>query len=420
MEVRAWFVFDIGDNHMHVIGGTYYEIIREPQREILLGSGFRASACLSHFGDVLFHTYFPEMESMNLDVNAKSLGVKLEEVKKSERSRKFVYETPVSKPLINDWNLDDAAAEIVVDTVAPVLRFGMLEKEARVNGNKVVYDPQNPHRPQPFDANGSSARELVIVANHQEIKSLFGGENYNVAIKQYFENHIEARGVVMKYGPYGARVFTPDGKVAVVPAYRTNDVFSIGTGDVFSAYFARFWGEDKMDLVEAANYASKAVAAYVSGWGSIQNLTVNDLEGLSFRPVKLEKKFPSPIYLAGPFFTLADKLMLKEIKHAFSSMDVPFFSPIDDVGIGAPEQVYKGDIDGLEKCSAVFANICGLDTGTIYEIGYAKAKGKPVVLFAQDCKQKDLTMLQGGGCNVYEDFTSAIYNCVWDAIENDR
>lgn len=420
MEEHVWSVFDTGDSLMHVIGGTYYEIIREPKREILLGSGFRAAACLSHFGDVLFHTYFPEMENVNLTVNAKSLGVELTDVKKSKRSRKFVYETPVSKPLISNWNLDDSTAEIVVDVGEPVLRFGMLEREARVKGNKVIYDPQNPQNPQPFDANGSSAKELVIVANHQEVKSLFGGENYEIGIKQYFENHAEAICIVMKYGPFGARVFTPNGKVAVIPAYRTKDVFSIGTGDVFSAYFARFWGVDGMNLVEAANYASKAVAAYVSSWGSIQNLTVRDLEELSFQPVKSDKKLLSPIYLAGPFFTLADKLMLEEIKHAFSSMDVPFFSPIDVVGTGAPEQVYKGDIDGLEKCSAVFANICGLDTGTIYEIGYAKAKGKPVVLFAQDCKQKDLTMLQGGGCKIYEDFTSAVYNCVWDAIENDR
>ena len=43
-----------------------------------------------------------------------------------------------------------------------------------------------------------------------------------------------------------------------------------------------------------------------------------------------------------------------------------------------------------------------------------------VMLFAQDCKDKDLTMLRGGGCEVYTDFTSAVYNCVWDAVENDR
>ena len=124
-----------------------------------------------------------------------------------------------------------------------------------------------------------------------------------------------------------------------------------------------------------------------------------------------------PIYLAGPFFTLGDKLLLRRIKQAFLSMDAIVFSPIDDVGVGEPEVVYEGDIDGLKKCSAVFANICGLDTGTIYEIGYAQAINKPVSLFAQDCKKKDLTMLEGGGCQIFNDFTSAVYNSIWDAME---
>ena len=403
---------------MHILGGTYYEIVREPQREILLGSGFRAAACLSHFGNVSFHTYFPKEGRLNLTANAEQFRFVLTDINDSDCARQFLYETPLSKPLINKWRTDEFANEIFINVNEPTLRFGMLEREARVIGDRVIYDPQNPQKPQFFDGNGSSAKELAIVANHNEVKALFGGDNYESGIKQYFEEHTEARCIVMKYGPFGARVFTHDCSVVNVPAYRTRDVFSIGTGDVFSAYFARFWGEENIDPVTAANYASKAVAAYVSSFGSIQNLTVKALNDLTMRPVKTDKTLSSPIYLAGPFFTMADKLMLKETKYAFHSMDVPFFSPIDEVGIGTPSYVYKGDIEGLENCSAVFANICGLDTGTIYEIGYARAIGKPVVLFAQDCKNKDLTMLCGGGCEVYADFASAVYNCVWDALEN--
>lgn len=405
---------------MHIIGGTYYEIVREPQREILLGSGFRAAACLSHFGNVSFHTYFPQRGRLNLTANADQFRFLLTDIKDCECAREFLYETPLSRPLINKWRTDEFADEIFINVNESVLRFGMLEREARVIGDKVIYDPQNPQAPQLFDENGSSAKELAIVANHNEVKALFGGENYESGVMQYFERHAEARCIVMKYGPLGARVFTPDGGIVNVPAYRTRDVFSIGTGDVFSAYFARFWSEEDLDPVTAAHYASKAVATYVASFGSIQNLTVKALNDCTMRPVKADKKLSSPIYLAGPFFTLADKLMLKEIKYAFHSMDVPIFSPIDEVGTGTPSYVYRGDIEGLENCSAVFANICGLDTGTIYEIGYARAIGKPVVLFAQDCKDKDLTMLRGGGCEVYSDFTSAVYNCVWEALEYEK
>ena len=403
---------------MHVIGGTYFESVEDRNFQMLFGSGFRAAACLSHFRDVRFHTYFEESEKLQFLANAKAFPFKELDLKPSSISRRFEYQTSVSSPRVNNLESDQDVAEIRINSDEPILRFGMLEKEAIVCGNRVVYDPQNPQHPLAFDANGSTAKELAIVANHREVYSLFGS-NYRVGINEQFKSHPETVCVVMKYGPLGALVFTQDGNQVHIPAYRTSDVFSVGTGDVFSAYFAHFWAEEGMSPKLSAEYASKAVSIYVSEFGSIQNLDKKAIDARRFSPVGNGRPLTKPIYLAGPFFTMGDTLLLREIKHAFGSMDVPFFSPIDVVGIGAPGEVYEGDIRGLIDSSGVFANICGLDTGTIYEIGYAQAIKKPVTLFAQDCKKKDLTMLIGGGCKYYEDFTSAVYNSVWDALESE-
>lgn len=401
---------------MHIIGGTYYECVRDRKWQQLFGSGFRAAACLGHFGDVRFHTYLAQAFAEEFNVNAKSFSfADIEALPIRGNALCFEYETSVTPPIsYSNGKCECDAIQVASDE--PILRFGMMEGTAIVHGNKVVYDPQDPNAPKEFEENGSTAKQLAIVANHKEIRALFGSE-YAQAIKRRFESHRELACVVMKNGPFGAEVFMPEGRKIHIPAYRTRDVVSIGTGDVFSAYFTYFWTERDMSPEDAARYASKAVAKYVSEFGSIQNVDEKVLDSCLLRPVSGVGHLDGPIYLAGPFFTLGDKLLLRRIKQAFLSMDAIVFSPIDDVGVGEPEVVYEGDIDGLKKCSAVFANICGLDTGTIYEIGYAQAINKPVSLFAQDCKKKDLTMLEGGGCQIFNDFTSAVYNSIWDAME---
>jgi len=61
----------------------------------------------------------------------------------------------------------------------------------------------------------------------------------------------------------------------------------------------------------------------------------------------------------------------------------------------------------------VFAILNGLDTGTVFEVGYAVRKGIPVVALAQNVKDEDLKMLTGTGCTVLDDFASALYQAVW-------
>lgn len=57
------------------------------------------------------------------------------------------------------------------------------------------------------------------------------------------------------------------------------------------------------------------------------------------------------------------------------------------------------------------------DVGTIFEIGYAIAKDKKVVVYAPNSKTRDLTMMIGSHCEIEEDFTTAIYKACWYAEE---
>jgi nucleoside 2-deoxyribosyltransferase len=89
------------------------------------------------------------------------------------------------------------------------------------------------------------------------------------------------------------------------------------------------------------------------------------------------------------------------------------FSPYHDIGIGDPHQVVPKDIVEIKKTDLLFAIMNGLDPGTLFEIGYAKALGKRVVVLAENIGINDLTMLIGTDCEITADFATAIYKASW-------
>jgi len=59
----------------------------------------------------------------------------------------------------------------------------------------------------------------------------------------------------------------------------------------------------------------------------------------------------------------------------------------------------------------------GMDPGTVFEVGYARAKDKPVVVYCENEVDERTKMMRGSGCIVSDDFVSAIYQALWVACE---
>jgi nucleoside 2-deoxyribosyltransferase len=88
------------------------------------------------------------------------------------------------------------------------------------------------------------------------------------------------------------------------------------------------------------------------------------------------------------------------------------FSPLHDVGVGGDE-VAKPDLEGLEGCSAVLALLDEIDVGTSVEIGWAAAKGIPVVGYSSRPADDAWKMVRGTGGTVVDDLSTAVYRAVW-------
>jgi hypothetical protein len=288
-----------------------------------------------------------------------------------------------------------------------VLRFGMMEATARVAADRCVYDPQSAFAPEPFSANGSTARHLAVVANRGEILGMAGGRDPVHAARQILTTE-NAEVVVVKSGADGALVVTADAATPV-SAYRSERAFTIGSGDVFAATFAASWGVRGLDPVASARIASVAVSEYVAS----RALPIRDpaiLVDASPAPLVAQ---PGEVYLAGPFFTMAQRWQVDEARRCLAEVGMSVFSPFHEIGPGLAGDVAPADIEAIKRCDAVFAILDGLDSGTMFEVGFARAIGKPVYAFAQAVKDEDLKMVVGSGCLVHDDFVTAVHHLAW-------
>lgn len=394
---------------MIVAGGVYYERCLTPSVEELFGSGGRAAVALSSLHKVTLHTFFPPDEEENVRLNMAAFGIATV-VHPSDAVVEFSYTFPLSMPRIAPIPVPRAASANVRGRT--VVRFGCLEGEMIIDAEVAIYDPQAGKSPQAFSANGSKAERLAIVLNEGELVGLSQapeGQTHMDDLVKGLSDQPEV--VVVKAGPRGAHVYERGERVGIVPVYRSDSVYKIGSGDIFTAMFAHGWATEGLPPLDAADKASRYVADYV------ENRMPNMGSSPSTRePVVLGDE-PRKIYLAGSFFSAEHLWLVDEVRTAINALGLRCFSPMHDVGIGTGKHFAAADIDGLALCHVVLALLSDMDPGTLVEIGYAVAEELPVFVVAENPGPQDLTMISGTGCKVYTDLTTAIYHAAWAALE---
>jgi hypothetical protein len=283
----------------------------------------------------------------------------------------------------------------------------MLEGTAVVSARRAIYDPQSAFAPMNFRENGSEAEELALILNRFEARKLSGKTDLEEALELLMSSE-GATVVIIKMGSHGALV-AHGRERHKVPAYRSENVFKIGSGDVFSAAFALFWGVQERTPAEAADLASRAVSFYVNS-RTLSIPTADELAALPLDPVSPR---PGQIYLASPFFDIGQRWLVEEIRTLLLDAGAKVFSPLHDIGDGPGAIVAPEDLRGLDESNAVIAVLNGADVGTVFEVGYAVAAGKPVITLAQNMRAEDLKMVEGTNCRIVGDLVSAIYQVIW-------
>lgn len=99
------------------------------------------------------------------------------------------------------------------------------------------------------------------------------------------------------------------------------------------------------------------------------------------------------IYLAGPLYTPGERWYLEQVADQLKRAGHSVFVPHLDIGLSTgqtaePGFYFRGDIGGLNTADAVAAVLNGtdVDSGTAFEMGYAYARGKPVLGLYDDTR----------------------------------
>lgn len=230
--------------------------MRPAWREIYGSAGRAASAIASMGAPVALHSYLDPLAQQVMESRGALEGFEVHSTP-IDRSITFDYHHGLETPRIHGRG--DSRAPLTVDADR-IVRFGLMEGDAVVHGDMVVFDPQDAETPKAFSANGSSARQLAVVLNRHEAALLTG--LIDVPTEQVAEALIRqgmAQVVIIKQGPMGALVH--DGRsVQSIPAYRSQSVWKLGSGDNFVAHFAYRWMHEGRSAGACPDFCVRGIA----------------------------------------------------------------------------------------------------------------------------------------------------------------
>lgn len=284
-----------------------------------------------------------------------------------------------------------------------VLRFGCMEGDFRCIADTAVYDPQS-SLPVSFHANGSEARRVALVANLREFETI-SARSFDPHEAQRYAGSNELDVVVVKAGPAGAWVISESG-FQRVPAYRSRRVGKIGSGDVFGAAFAHWWGVMGLPPADAADRASRHVADYVQD----QRLPLRQ-QPLASDPVRApDGEITATVVVSGKGM-LADWL-IAEAEAALRDAGVE----VALICRSAPEDLAAA----LMRTDLLVALTVAEPGWTMTACAAARELGRPALALLADSDCDPARELTSLGTIVRTDLATLAYDAAWAAAATDR
>lgn len=117
---------------------------------------------------------------------------------------------------------------------------------------------------------------------------------------------------------------------------------------------------------------------------------------------------------------MAERWLINELFKSLLDFGNQVFSPFHHAGLLPAQYSYEAaksiastDLEELKKSDVLLAVVSGMDAGTLFEVGYARSLGIPVIVLTENVSENDLTMFIGTDCIITNDFSTAVYKSSW-------
>lgn len=273
-------------------------------------------------------------------------------------------------------------------------------KQAFEKGIPIFLDPK-PNDKSIQQARGILKYVTVLLVNEEEALLLSESVEINEAIKK-----LERMGpeyIVIKRGHKGC-ILVQNEKIIEIPAYKSNVVCTLGSGDAFGGALAATFLETG-DIEYSVQIGNCVAANFIESF-AIE--TVIDKVGVE-KDICYREKFifnessPQRVYLAGPFFSKQELDWVQHVSNRLEDARFTILSPSRENGIinndtllEQRQNIFQADIKLLDSADIVVALLDHDDPGTSFEIGYAFVKGIPV--YGCRTSQRTLNNMIQFGC----------------------
>jgi sugar/nucleoside kinase (ribokinase family)/nucleoside 2-deoxyribosyltransferase len=228
----------------------------------------------------------------------------------------------------------------------------------------------------------------IYVANLEEMRVEANRQTYAAALSEQPPAGFDS--ALIKCGRWGTLASDKDERIDFIPAFVSEVRSVIGSGDCFAGAVSARLAQGSR-LGEAAQVGSAAASLFVERTSNIPapQLMKGITEVLGSRerryvsPVRLEKV---RVYLAGPWFTAGEALLIDELEATLENLGLDVVSPRRDIGVLTADasaadilEVGRTDFATLDECDVLVAVLDGNDPGTLIEVGYAAKAKKPII-----------------------------------------
>lgn len=265
--------------------------------------------------------------------------------------------------------------------------------------------------PKPNEKSIHQAREIlkyvtVLLVNEEEALLISESKDINKAIE--ILEKMGPKYIVIKRGHRGC-ILVHDGNTVEIPAYKSNVICTLGSGDVFGGALAATFLKTG-DIEYSIQIGNCVAANFIE---SLEIETVIDKEGVE-KDIHYRERYVANegsskrIYLAGPFFSDQEINWVRHVSDRLENAHFTVLSPsrengfiYKDTSLDQRKNIFQADIDLLNSSDIVVALLDHDDPGTCFEIGYAFKKGVPVYGFKTS--RADLNNMIQFGCKQITD-----------------